>query len=57
VTPYGVVVGYQRLRGPCCLYLQSEAAWKSETLVTHHNNIRRHNPEDLDLKSQSTFFP
>jgi hypothetical protein len=23
VTPFGVVVGYQRFRGPCCLHLHS----------------------------------
>jgi hypothetical protein len=27
VTPYSVVVGYQRFRGPCCLHLQGEVKW------------------------------
>jgi len=36
-----VVVGYQRFRGPCC----------------HHNNIRRHNPEGLDLSLQRRESP
>jgi hypothetical protein len=30
VTPYSVVVGYQRFRGPCCLYLQDEVAGMGE---------------------------
>jgi hypothetical protein len=24
VTPFSVVVGYQRFRGPCCLHLQGQ---------------------------------
>jgi hypothetical protein len=43
VTPYNVVVGYQRFRGLCSL--QMEAAWTSETLVAYYIT-RRHNPED-----------
>jgi len=26
-----------------------DAAWTSETLVSYHNTIGRHSPEDLDL--------
>jgi hypothetical protein len=29
--------------------VKMEAAWTSETLVSYHNPIRRHSPEDLDL--------
>jgi len=31
--------------------LKMEAALNSETMVSYHNNSRRHNPEDLDLNS------
>jgi len=45
VTSCSVVVGYQNFGGPCCLHLQDEV-----TLVSYHKLIRRHNPEDRDLK-------
>jgi hypothetical protein len=31
------------------LLLKMEAAWTSETLISHHKTTRRHNPEELDL--------
>jgi len=30
-----------------------EAAWSSETLVSHNNTTRRHKPEDHDTKLRS----
>jgi hypothetical protein len=32
-----------------------EAARTSETLISHHNATRRHNPEDLDLKMEAAW--
>jgi len=50
VTPCNVVVGHQGFRAPCCLHLQGETAWTSETFVSYHKSAWSHNPEDLDLK-------
>jgi hypothetical protein len=38
VMPYSDVVGYQRFRGPYCIFftLKMEAAWLSEALVSWH---------------------
>jgi len=53
VTPCNVVLGYERFRGPCCLHLpcevKMEAAWTSETLLSHYKTTQCHNPEDMDL--------
>jgi len=57
--PRSAMVGYQHFRGPCCLHLQSEAAWASEMLVSNHDTTWHHNPEDqfessLPQKSQTS---
>jgi hypothetical protein len=56
---------FQKIHLICCLCFENSqlvlfhergytlmmgAAGTSETLVSYHNTIRRHNPEDLDLK-------
>jgi hypothetical protein len=33
--------------------LKTEVARASEMLVSYHNSAQRHNPEDLDLKTQT----
>jgi hypothetical protein len=43
VTPFSVVVGYQRFT------LKMEAAWSTETSVSYHDTTLRHSPEDLDV--------
>jgi len=30
-------------------HLKMEETWTSETSISYHNTIRRHNPEELDL--------
>jgi hypothetical protein len=42
------------LGGPCCLHLQGDP-WLSEVFMSYRNTIRRHNPEDLDLKTSHRF--
>jgi hypothetical protein len=32
-----------------------EVSWTSETFVSYHKNIRRHNPEDLDISPSGSF--
>jgi len=51
---FNVMVGHQHFGSPCCHLLQGEvkveAAWNSETLVSHHNTPWHHFPEDLNFK-------
>jgi len=49
VMPCSVVLGYRRFGRPCCpqfqFTLKIEAGWSAETVVPHHINTRRYNPE------------
>jgi len=44
-TPYNVMLGYQRLGGSFCLHHPDDG--------TYHNYIRRHKPEDIELKRKT----
>jgi len=46
VTPFRVVVGYQRFSGPCCLHLHPGHLKRRYPATT---TTRRHNPEEFDL--------
>jgi len=44
-----IMVGYQHSKGPCSFHPQGEAARSSKRLVSYHNTVSHHNPEDLNL--------
>jgi len=58
VMPCRAAVGYQCLRGPCCLHLhftlEMEKARSSKMLVVYHNTTWHHNPEDFNLNFFTT---
>jgi hypothetical protein len=41
---------------PCSVDMKMEASRFSETLVSYHNTLLRHNPEDLDLNLFRRFW-
>jgi hypothetical protein len=62
VVTYSLVEVYERFRGPCCLYHQSdesplciafkmEAARTSGTLVNFYQTTWRYNPENSQLRT------
>jgi len=51
VTPYSDMVGYQRLRGPCCLHVQGEDVDSTVSQLKDHDlNLYRHeNPKSRNI--------
>jgi hypothetical protein len=51
VMQYSVVAAYQHFGGAAFLFiLKMEAAWTSKIMISHHNIIWCHSPEDPNLK-------